>query len=504
MSFWDTWIAPLNGNLFVATWVYHRWIEDHPKPLTNDLVVVPRVDEGTAIPLVYGQVRVRSPILVWSGNHLVPDQSYPSFIGGGTHTADHFSIDALFLLGVPFYGGSAAMTALLAGDVLMTGSGVGISTGTYMKFAFGPSPAAPGDLVIDGILYQGSTITGVNNNVTITIAGDVWSDSVQYGGTSGLTMFNQAGMDLTLIPDYRSQLVALMHIGIGLTPNIPSFSFIVTALSTGTPSDMGQSLALDADPAAVLFDLLTSPFGKLALPVSKIDLPSFQAASLILFSEGHGYSRVIDQATDAQSIIAEILRQIDGLIYIDPTSGKLVLKLIRNDYDPLTLDDINPDNIVVPAGGQMPSGWYSVSGSSETMNQVRVTFTDRAQNYSNGLAFGQNTSNIIGQGLKVRALELSFPGCCTAATAQQIASRELAVASRPMARVTVQVNRTLYAKRPGDVVTLTYPPLGISGMILRIATVDLGQLHDGKITLNMVRDVFDQKLGAYPVPPLPS
>jgi hypothetical protein len=37
-------------------------------------------------------------------------------------------------------------------------------------------------------------------------------------------------------------------------------------------------------------------------------------------------------------------------------------------------------------------------------------------------------------------------------------------------------------------------------MIMRVADVNRGQLRDGKITLRLIRDVFDLTVGAFPPP----
>jgi hypothetical protein len=159
------------------------------------------------------------------------------------------------------------------------------------------------------------------------------------------------------------------------------------------------------------------------------------------------------------------------------------------------LDDINPDN-AEPGNGS----WYSIQGWSETINQVRVTFTDRDANYGDGVVVGQNMANVIAQGGKLRSTDIHFPGCCTKTLANRLASRELAVVSRPMVKATVVVNRQFHDKVPGDVVTFTWPKLNIDRMVMRIVSIDLGQLHSNQITLNLMRDVFDVSNGAFPAP----
>jgi hypothetical protein len=82
----------------------------------------------------------------------------------------------------------------------------------------------------------------------------------------------------------------LYHWCHGDKPSINAFNFEVSSLSTM----FGHTLTDDADPAAVLADLLTAPVGKLAFQASKveIDTASFQSASDTVFAEGHGYFRI--------------------------------------------------------------------------------------------------------------------------------------------------------------------------------------------------------------------
>jgi Putative phage tail protein len=185
------------------------------------------------------------------------------------------------------------------------------------------------------------------------------------------------------------------------------------------------------------------------------------------------------------------------MFYEEPTTGQLVLKLVRNDYgDPALLPNINPDN-ARPADGD----WYQVQGWSETLNQVRLTFTDRQNNYADGLAVAQNAANATSQDSRgLRSTDIRFVGCCTRELAEKLAARELAALSHPLVTATVIVNRSFHTARPGSVYTLTWPEPPIRNMVMRVVRVDLGQLHKGEITLDLIRDIFDVQLGAFPVP----
>lgn len=463
------------GALILGSYVYHRWIEDHPKPPPFQGLAVPRTDEGAPIPIIYGRCRVRAPVLAWTGNTTF------------TAVDPHYETDLCFVLGIPFYGtdvvnrGSVLLRNVWAGDFRLDPV-VDTTPPNRVAWSVAFNNKLGGIGNGGGIYGRGEYLPGFDNRVD--------------GGSQTLVRMVLSGVDSTKVPSYHNLALCLMYRwSIGESPTITGYSFEVEALSSGTPSDFGQiSSGADAEPAGVLYDLITSPWGKLGLPESKVDRPSFQAAATTLTAENHGYSRAIEENTDGADIINDILRQIDGVMYEEPTTGKLVLKLIRNDYNVATLDTISPDN-AKPSDGS----WISVSGWDETANQIRVTFTDRDRDYVDGVATAQNGANFYSQG-KLRTTELRFPGCCTKDLAQRVAGRELAVVSKPIVKASVVCNRSFYSKRPGDVVKLTWPQLGISGMIMRVARVDLGTLYKGEIVLDLIRDVFDVSDGAFPVP----
>jgi putative tail protein len=501
------WFEIIAATIIVGSWVYHRWIEDHPSAPKPPSLTLPRVDEGTPLPLIYGTVRVRTPVLIWSGNHFQPGETHDTIGHTGTIVMNHYSFDALFVLGIPFFGGQTVFNAAWAGDTpLVLLQDVEAQPNSFAfsipQITSPVPPALDQRMIVNGVFYPGSATQDVTDgaNCRDPASSGLFFDSIGYDNVTQSTSYRAALLensdDITLVPGHRNIAVAYMHIGLGASPSVPAFSFQLKSLSTGTSSDLGNSMADDADPAAVIYDILTAPW-KLGLSPSLIDIPSFQAASATLFSESHGYSRYIDQSQDADSIIADILKQIDGLIYQEPTTGKLVLKLFRADYGspPFALiDNLNPDN-ARPAG----SSWYTIQGWGELPNQVQLTWTDRANNYADGVAIAQDEGAINTQGSRIRSVSLRMIGCCIGTLAQKLASRELAAVSRPAVKATMIVDRRFYTKRPGDVVTLTWPQLGITTMPMRIVRVDLGQLHAGDITLDLYRDIYDVSLGAFPV-----
>lgn len=69
-----------------------------------------------------------------------------------------------------------------------------------------------------------------------------------------------------------------------------------------------------------------------------IDEDSFLAALRTLSAEGCSQPVELpepaDPTDDVTALLAAVLRQIDGIIYEDPKTGHIVLKLIRADREP--------------------------------------------------------------------------------------------------------------------------------------------------------------------------
>src|SRR3954470_3712751 len=87
----------------LGQYAYHRWVEDHPKKMTVVTIDIPTVRPGTALPMFFGKVRIRQPILTWWG--------YPKIVaaadtGGLAGDAPYlYAADFIYALGIPFQDG---------------------------------------------------------------------------------------------------------------------------------------------------------------------------------------------------------------------------------------------------------------------------------------------------------------------------------------------------------------------------------------------------------------
>jgi hypothetical protein len=472
------WLQLAEGALLLGDFVYHRWFDkpDNEKPLPIQEIQLPRTDVGAPVPLIYGQCRVRAPILSWA--NLENDV-------GGTPL-----INAMFVCGIPFAGGGPGsqnrVIGMWGGEKKFTWTGAQTGDG-------GPEAVITAVLEDEG---EGRVET-LNGNPSQELIADTENadDARTYAGRR-MAETALTGLSAKDIPGYRGVVSAFLHeLGAGSGwridngRNLPAYSFEVSSLVTSLDASKWPAawplsvIVQDSNPINVLYDLITGRRGKLGLPASVIDMPSFQAAAYTLWTESHGYSRCFDQAGEARALIREILEQIDGVLYEDATTSTLKIKLIRPDYDPTLIPVINSSNC-----SRLEN--LAIGGWSGLPNLFRLTFTNRADGYRDGSATASSIASAVGQDGKRREQALSMPGVHTQELADKLVEREAAYLSRPLIKCTAIVDRSFLRVNPGDPIKLVWRQPDISGLVFRVARVDRGSLANGEIKLDLIQDVF--------------
>lgn len=249
----------------------------------------------------------------------------------------------------------------------------------------------------------------------------------------------------------------------------------------------------DANPAFAVYDLLTNADFGLGISPTLIDATSFQNAASTLASEQLGISVNLDQESTGDAIISEILRHMDGALYIEPTSGLWTLKLVRADYDPATIPVLTVDNV-------LDTPKFSRSQWRETVNQVFVQYLDRNADFQTRTVQSHDLANVVVTG-ETRAQTLEFKMLSNSAAAALTATRALKPLTLPLGKLTLSANRIAWAWRQAGVFKFTWTPLGIVAVVFRISRIGYGQLTDGKITVEAIEDVFGIASAAFQAPP---
>jgi len=250
----------------------------------------------------------------------------------------------------------------------------------------------------------------------------------------------------------------------------------------------------DANPAHLVYELLTSPTFGLGQNVGALNDADFRAAADTLDAEGFGLSFLWDLPTPeaAEDAVRNVLRHIDGSLYLDPESGQFRLALMRDDYDPAGLVTYGPGDIA-----QFDN--YSRPAARELKNTAVIRYLDRESEDYNTITV-QDTALLAATGT-VNALSEDYDGCLDAALANRLAARDLRQMSTALARCTIVGRRTMAGLRIGDVFKADWPELGITGLVLRVVNAGYGTLTDGRVRLECVEDVFGTALSHYATPP---
>lgn len=127
-----------------------------------------------------------------------------------------------------------------------------------------------------------------------------------------------------------------------------------------------SSVGLDANPAEILYDILTNTPRGLEMSGGRIDLTRFTAEAERYKAEGLGLSCTLDNPSEADDLIAEIEKHIDAAVFRDPNTGLYTIVSARGDYDPATLPVIDAST----------AAEFEVvkDESPELYNDVRLTY----------------------------------------------------------------------------------------------------------------------------------
>jgi hypothetical protein len=218
---------------------------------------------------------------------------------------------------------------------------------------------------------------------------------------------------------------------LGNSENIRQWAFelrrIPNGLGLAVPSVNSGN---DANPMNVIYELLTNTEWGLGQPSTDIDIADFTAAADTLLTEGNGFSLLLDNKIEANELLRQLEQQIDGVVFMDRTTGKWRVNLARGGYTLSSKTAINQSNI-------LKINNFSRGAFSDTTNSVLVKFDNRLLEYKETFAGAQDMANVRTQGNKIVSAEAVYPGVKDPTLANIIAWRYLRTLSYPLARAEV-------------------------------------------------------------------
>ena len=469
----------------VATFLVSELIRPKPelenaRPADSGDFRVTTATEGRKVPLIWGTVLMDGPNIVWWGN--ISTDRIREKIKTGMFSSTKITVGFRYFVSFQFAlcrGVIDGVRKIRYGKKLIlydsTLTTADITFEDDLAFGGEKEPGGNGGMAGRFVIHPGDQVA-VDPHLESVIGS---SELPTYAGTAyilwkHLDAANQRGGYL------------------GNGPNFKMFDFQISRF----PNNLGLTgsnhivNSLDANPAEVIYEILTDPDWGLGLQAADVDLTNFAAVGETLFTEGNGFSFRLDTTKEPLEIIREVERQIAGKLFVDLFTAKFNLKLIRNDYTLGALTLFDESNIV-----EMKS--FARTAWNGTINEVRIPFDDATKDYKPTSALAQDGANFEIQGER-KITSIRFPGIKDRTLAGAIAWRELRTLSYPLAQVSFIANRTAFDLTPASVIRLSWEEYdNIVDMPIRITRVDFGTLADGRIKVDGVQDIFQVEASVF-------
>ncbi len=436
----------------------------------------PTATEGRVVPLVWGTVRLAGPNVVWYGD--LVQQAIIEDVKTGLFSSETLTKGFRYFIGIQFG---------LCRGVIDNVRGIWIGE----ERVFTGAQAAGVIAINEPDLFGGDDLGqgGVVGDFRVFVGTEVQAASTY------LSAFQAEGGDT---PAYVGTAYGVFEQGnIGNSTTIKPWKFEVRRIPDNAGALSADQLVngADANPMAVIYELMTDTDWGLGFPSSDIDLTNFQTTATTLKSEGNGFSFQLESPLEASELLREIERQIDGIVFLNQQTGQWQVKLARNDYVIGNLREVNEGNIVDLIN-------FTRGAWSDTTNQVRLQFVDPQLDFKETFALAQDMANVrIQGGVNVSVTE-NYPGIKNATLANSVAWRDLRTLTYPLAKATFVMDRSFWDVTPGEVLRWNDTELGIANLPMRVSRIDLGELEDNKVKLDVVQDIFQFSAGVFgdPIP----
>lgn len=343
-----------------------------------------------------------------------------------------------------------------------------------------------GDINIDNPKLFGKTQGGISGTV-----------HVNEGNFTDIADPRMDELISGVVPPSRGiATMVLRDVYLGNNPYIKPWTILVKRINKRIVNDVVvpqwnptyAEIGADMNPAHIIREALTDAYWGLGYSDADIDDTSFSSAALALYNENFGLSVLWGSQSSVEDFISNILAHIGAAVYVDRTTGKFVLKLIRNDYGVSYPVFEDTDIIAVEDFQRKPE--------SECVNSVTVIHNDRSKRTTTSIT--ANDIAAIREYGAVNAVTVTYGGVYSSQLASKLASRDLLALSQPVFSGMIRVNRkTASDLNVADVFSIDsdlYPEL--SGKVFRVMELEIGDSASSPIGIVFSEDVFSLGQGA--------
>jgi len=232
----------------------------------------------------------------------------------------------------------------------------------------------------------------------------------------------------------------------------------------------------------IIRECLTDPDWGMGYTDGDIEDDIWESAADTIAVEGLGMSLLWDRQIKIEEFVDEVKKHIDAAVYVSRETGKFVIKLIRNDYDPDTLLHLDESNI---ARIEDPSR----SSFGELINSVTVKYWDAATGKDASLTI-TDTAMVQTQGAVINTT-VQYPGFTNARNATIAGQRDLKTLSTPGLSCTIYADSDARGLNLGDAFKLSWAKWGLVEVVMRVANIAYGTGRNNQVRIECTQDTFD-------------
>ena len=460
-----------------------------PKDTRNepDTFNVPEIKEGIKFPVIAGTCWMEAPIIGWFGDIKTESIGVRMSDSDGRYMyINKYYYGAMHILAQGFCDG---VIQVKVGDLFVWPS----STNNKSLNADAASSAVINLPELYGGIHEHNGHMEVGGGLVGTI-------DFQYGlpdQTLNDYLASQLG---SYISANRGLTTAILRQPwIGMTTQLKLWKYLVKRtdhLTSGAVQWYPAKAAIrtyEINPIHWLREIYTDTEWGLCTPTGNMNNTNLEAAADTLYDEGFGICIKWEGEQSLENHVMDILHYINGVIYEDHSTGLIEIKLIRDDYVVDDLEEFDETDIV------------SIEGFTRgVLHKIPdVTYVKYWDMYDN-LPVTVNSHDmalVLSQNEMLIPNDVDYTGVINDELAGQLAARDQQQLSSFAATMTIKCKRTMSHLHPGDVFKLSYAPLGIVSMVVRVVTPHYGTLTDGIVTLECMEDIFGMKLSLYAAPP---
>lgn len=265
-----------------------------------------------------------------------------------------------------------------------------------------------------------------------------------------------------------------------------------TSLTETVRNAILSGIEFDANPANMIVECLTDTSWGMGAPFSALDLPRFQAAADTLFDEKFGLSMIWTRQQEIQKFIQEILDHIEANFFVDPTTGKFVLDLIRDDYDPDDLELYDESNCVTNS--------FQRRSPAEIINEINLTYTDPESEQDVVITAQDLGGFVINDGVPLSD-NRNYYGVRSVEKARDLLERDLSVVTAPLASAEIETDRKSWKLVPGKVLKYSSEEHNADRIAMRVVKVNYGKPGDSDVLVSLTQDIFSFARPTLALPP---